>query len=51
MNPAARVAYVDNDPIVISHGRALLADDKTIRVFTADMREPQAILPRPAWPG
>src|SRR5271170_5381398 len=47
VNPAARVAYVDNDPIVISHGRALLADDKTTRVFTADMREPQAILTAP----
>jgi hypothetical protein len=47
VNPAARVAYVDNDPIVLSHGRALLADDKTTRVFTADMREPQAILTAP----
>jgi SAM-dependent methyltransferase len=47
VNPAARVAYIDNDPIVLSHGRALLADDKTTRVFTADMREPQAILTAP----
>ena len=51
MNPAARVAYVDNDPIVISHGRALLADDKAIRVFAADMREPQAILTAPGVAG
>jgi SAM-dependent methyltransferase len=47
VNPAARVAYVDNDPIVLSHGRALLADDKTTRVFAADIREPQAILAAP----
>jgi hypothetical protein len=24
VNPAARVVYVDNDPIVLAHGRALL---------------------------
>jgi O-methyltransferase involved in polyketide biosynthesis len=47
VNPAARVVYVDNDPIVLSHGRALLADDKTTRVIAADMREPQAILTAP----
>ena len=51
VNPAARVAYVDNDPIVLSHGRALLADDKTTRVFTADMREPRAILTAPGLAG
>ncbi len=27
VNPEARVAYVDNDPIVISHARSLLATD------------------------
>jgi hypothetical protein len=31
----------------LSHGRALLADYKATRVFTADMREPQAILAAP----
>lgn len=50
-NPAARVAYVDNDPIVISHGRALLANDKTTRVLTADMRDPQTILAAPGLAG
>jgi hypothetical protein len=44
INPAARVAYVDNDPIVLSHGLALLADNDTTRVVTADLREPQGIL-------
>jgi hypothetical protein len=32
---------VEYDPIVLSHGRALLADDKTTKVFTADMRDPR----------
>src|SRR3984957_6233444 len=51
VNPAARVAYVDNDPIVLTHGRALLADDKTTQGFTADMREPQAIFTAPGLTG
>src|SRR5437879_4227889 len=27
IDPAARVVYVDNDPVVLAHARALLADD------------------------
>src|SRR5690554_916739 len=27
VNPEARVVYVDNDPIVLAHGRALLEDE------------------------
>jgi len=42
--PGARVVYVDNDPIVLAYGRALLADSPTTTVITADMREPHAIL-------
>jgi S-adenosyl methyltransferase len=41
--PDARVVYVDNDPVVLSHGRALLASDHTA-VVTADLRDPDAIL-------
>lgn len=42
--PDARVVYVDNDPIVLTHGRALLATDETTTVITADMTEPEKIL-------
>ncbi|MFC6879066.1 SAM-dependent methyltransferase [Actinomadura yumaensis] len=42
--PGARVVYVDNDPIVLAHGRALLATNATTTVITADVREPEAIL-------
>ncbi|MEU8270506.1 SAM-dependent methyltransferase [Sphaerisporangium sp. NPDC049002] len=43
-NPAARVAYVDLEPIVLAHGQALLAtDDQTIMV-TGDLREPDKII-------
>lgn len=44
INPEAKVAYVDNDPIVLAHGRALLATNNSTIVVTADLREPQAIL-------
>ncbi|WP_026922192.1 SAM-dependent methyltransferase [Glycomyces arizonensis] len=43
----ARVVYVDNDPMVLSHGRALLADDDTTRIVTADLRDPEGILEHP----
>jgi SAM-dependent methyltransferase len=42
--PDARVAYLDNDPVVLAHGRALLADNATTSVIAADIRDPTAIL-------
>lgn len=45
--PDARVVYVDNDPIVLSHGRALLAADDSTTVIAADMTEPEKILSNP----
>lgn len=47
INPDARVVYVDNDPQVLAHGRALLADNPNTTVITADMRDPQAIITHP----
>jgi len=47
VNPEARVVYVDNDPIVLAHGQALLADNRRTRVITADLREPEVILGHP----
>ncbi|MQM25942.1 SAM-dependent methyltransferase [Glycomyces albidus] len=47
IDPDARVVYVDNDPMVLSHGRALLADDRTTTVVTADARDPEGILSNP----
>jgi hypothetical protein len=46
-NPDANVVYVDNDPIVLVHGRALLAENKRTAVIQADAREPRAILDHP----
>ena len=44
-NPAARVAYLDNDPLVQAHARALLASPRGGTSFLAgDLRDPQGIL-------
>jgi len=43
----ARVVYVDNDPIVIAHARALLADGETATVVRADLRQPKELLTAP----
>ncbi|MFC6879009.1 MULTISPECIES: SAM-dependent methyltransferase [Actinomadura] len=42
--PGARVAYVDNDPIVLAHARALLTHDGGVRVVQADLRKPDELL-------
>ncbi|MGH8793782.1 MAG: SAM-dependent methyltransferase [Stackebrandtia sp.] len=47
INPRTKVAYVDNDPIVLAHGRALLATNNTTTVVTADLRDPEGILSHP----
>ncbi|MDH6132524.1 hypothetical protein P3T37_001909 [Kitasatospora sp. MAA4] len=49
VNPSARVAYLDNDPIVLVHSRALLAaaSQGTATVLQADLRDPAAILADP----
>jgi hypothetical protein len=41
------VVYVDNDPIVLTHGRALLAKDGTTTIVAADIRRPETILNDP----
>ena len=48
IQPEARVAYVDYDPIVAVHSRALLGDDESrTAVVLADVREPKKILEHP----
>jgi hypothetical protein len=44
--PDARIVYVDHDPIVLSHGRALLtsAPEGATDYIEADLREPEKIL-------
>jgi hypothetical protein len=46
VNPATRVVYADNDPIVLAHARALLASGPqgATAYLEADVREPEKIL-------
>jgi len=41
------VVYVDNDPVVCSHGRALLGPRGTVGVVLGDLRRPAGILRHP----
>ncbi len=45
--PGARVVYVDNDPVVASHGRALLASGGQVGMVFGDLRDPAGILRHP----
>jgi hypothetical protein len=47
INPNANVVYVDNDPMVLVHGRALLSENQNTTVITADFCEPDAVLNNP----
>ncbi|WP_433278252.1 SAM-dependent methyltransferase [Pseudonocardia xinjiangensis] len=43
-----RVVYVDNDPVVLAHGRALLSQENTTTMIMADIREPDSVFDNPA---
>ncbi|GAA4789317.1 MULTISPECIES: SAM-dependent methyltransferase [Streptomyces] len=43
VDPSSRVVYVDNDPIVLAHGRALLDENDRTTVIQADMRDTDGI--------
>ena len=46
--PDARVVYVDYDPVVLAHARALLgADESSVDVVRADIRKPAVIIDDP----
>ncbi len=50
IDPAARVVYVDKDPIVLAHARALMSGtpDGRTQFIHADLRDPASILDDPA---
>ena len=47
--PSACVVYIDNDPLVLTHARALLtsAPEGRTAYIHADLRDPAAILSHP----
>jgi hypothetical protein len=44
IQPDARVVYVDNDPVVLAHGRALLEENDQTHFSAADIFKPSEIL-------
>ncbi|WP_433279377.1 SAM-dependent methyltransferase [Pseudonocardia xinjiangensis] len=47
IDPTVRVVYVDNDPMVLTHARAMLDENQTSAVITADLRAPETIFDDP----
>lgn len=43
LNPDTKVVYVDNDPVVAAHGRALLDEGRTGFFATADLSRPAEV--------
>lgn len=48
VNVESAVVYVDNDPSVVAHGRALLLDNDQTRFVAADLTKPADVLADPA---
>ncbi|MGI5171073.1 SAM-dependent methyltransferase [Spirillospora sp. CA-253888] len=46
-DPASRVVYVDIDPVAVSHGRAILADEPRATSVQGDFLRPEEILAHP----
>jgi len=46
-NPAARVVYVDIDPVAVAHSKAILKDNPNATAIQADARQPERILGHP----
>jgi hypothetical protein len=47
VSPETRVVYIDNDPIVLAHARALMANNPTTIAIAGDIRRPAEILNDP----
>lgn len=47
LDPEARVAYVDHDPVAVLHSKAILAGDERTVVVQADLRDPADIVNAP----
>lgn len=47
IDPAARVVYVDNDPVAVAHSRAVLDGNANATAVAADLRDPKGVLDAP----
>ena len=48
LNHNARVIYVDNDPVVLAHGRAILEENDFTHLVDADLTRPDEVFSHPA---
>ncbi|MEU3272421.1 SAM-dependent methyltransferase [Saccharomonospora sp. NPDC006951] len=48
LTPEATVLYIDNDPVVLAHGRALLEENENTHFLALDIFKPQEIMENPA---
>ncbi|QIS15769.1 SAM-dependent methyltransferase [Nocardia arthritidis] len=48
VDPESTVVYVDNDPMVLAHARALLANNRRTIIATADIFQPFEVMKLPA---
>jgi hypothetical protein len=50
INPISRIVYIDHDPLVVAHGRALTRSTRegATTYLHGDLREPEIILTNPA---
>ena len=44
VNPEAKVVYVDNDPVVLAHGRVLLEENENTHLISGDIFDPDDVL-------
>lgn len=51
LNPQAKVAYVDNEPVAAAHAQRMLDDHPHVTVTDADLREPETVLTAPGVAG
>ncbi|QUQ67148.1 SAM-dependent methyltransferase [Kutzneria sp. CA-103260] len=47
IDPACRVAYVDNEAVAVAHSDLILQDNDNATIVQADVREPESILEAP----
>ncbi len=47
LKPEAQIVYVDIDPVVLAHGRALLEDEQYTHMVEADIFKPASVLENP----
>lgn len=51
VNPAARVAYVDHDPVAVAHADRMLDGQPGVSISQGDARDPDAVLAAPGVAG